>query len=246
MRIKSAFLILITFVVLAGNVLGVSVQIHPIRQQIQANQKTTSLEVVNNGEQSITFQVSAKRWRNILGKDQVDHTTDLLVTPPIFSIAPGEKQIVRVGVITLPDPSVGAAYRVFLKEVPAAPSKNSKNPTSSISLVTLLELSVPIVISPSIPSKPYASWEIKRVSDKKIRLTIHNKGKSFISLHQVSLKKENETRAFLRQPIENFILPNERKAFELELPYALKAGNIELEAKADQGEMKAIVPIQVP
>ena len=52
------------------------------------------------------------------GTDEYESTSDVIAVPPIFSIAPGETQIIRVGLVGGLSPDRELAHRLFLTELP--------------------------------------------------------------------------------------------------------------------------------
>lgn len=218
-------------------VFGSSLQVYPVRLEMVPRQKTTSLEVVNTGEEPIVFEIKPVKWKNIFGQDRLEDTNDIIISPPILSIAPGEKQIIRVGITVPPDPHRGGVYRLKLREVPSPDEKVAPR----LGIRALLNVSVPLVIAPVVPPKPQANWTVRKVGKDKVVVGMQNTGESYISLNQISLTKENEKRAFLRQPIGYYLIPNAKKEFELKLPCSFKNKYVELEAKTEQGDIQAKV-----
>lgn len=216
---------------------GSSIEVNPVRLQMLPGQKITSLEVANYSGASVVLQLSAVKWRKILGKDQHEETKDVVITPPIVNLKPNEKQIVRVGITVPPDAKRGATYRLIFKEVP------SPHLSSSFVINTLLEIRVPLVVAPLTPSNPQIIWTATQVSEKKLKLTLQNSGESYISLHDISLWDKDEKKPFVQKPISYYILPTQKLEYEFDLPNSLKKSDVEIKAETDQGEIKAVVPI---
>lgn len=193
--------------------------------------------MTNYGDDPIVLQLGAVGWTKVFGQDRHESTKDIVITPPMVNLGPQEKQIIRVGVTVPPDPKRGATYRLIFKEVPSPDS----GPYFGIK--TLLEVRVPLVIAPLVPSKPEVTWKIKKISDKKISVEIQNIGDSYISLHEISLSAKDEKRSFYREPVSSYILPSQKQEFELNLLSSMNKNNVEIKAETDQGEITATVPV---
>jgi fimbrial chaperone protein len=152
-----------------------SLQISPIRVQLLPGQKTTSMNINNNSGNPVVVQLSVVKWDYHNGQDVYTHTKDIIATPPIATIQPQEKQIVRLGVIAPPKAQKGETYRLIIKEVPVS----TFEPLMGIH--TLLEIRMPIVVAPFTPSKPQIVWTANRVGEKKLNVKWENTGESYVS-----------------------------------------------------------------
>ena len=67
----------------------------PLGLAIGANELSGSVVVTNTGSDEIVIQARPYAWSQS-GKESRADTRDLIVNPPIFKLAPGEQQLVRV------------------------------------------------------------------------------------------------------------------------------------------------------
>lgn len=216
---------------------GSSIEVNPVRLQMLPGQKITSFEITNYSGAQVVLQLSAVRWTKVFGKDRHEETKDVVITPPLMHLNPQEKQLVRIGITTPPNAKKGETYRIIIKEVP------SSNVMPSLSINTLLEIRVPLVVAPLVPSQPKIIWKVTRSGAKKLTLSLQNVGESYISLHGISLSNKNEKKPFVEKPISYYILPSQKQEYEFDLPNSLKKSDVEIKADTDQGEITAIVPI---
>lgn len=99
---------------------GGSILLWPVNPVIEADERAAALWLENPGKTPVTLQVRIYAWAQQDGKNVYAAQDAILGTPPIATIAPGEKQLVRL-TRTLPG-AVGAetAYRVVIDEIPMA------------------------------------------------------------------------------------------------------------------------------
>ena len=98
-----------------------SFEVNPIRVDLAPQERSAALTVKNNGAESVVVQVSVLAWSQQDGRDVLSPTNEVLVSPPIATIAPDKEQIIRVGLRRAPDKERELSYRLFLQEVPAPP-----------------------------------------------------------------------------------------------------------------------------
>lgn len=119
--------------------LGVS----PTRIELRARTPTAAVTVSNPNAEPVVVQTQTVTWRREGKEDRYATTTDLIATPPIFTIAPNGTQIVRIGLRRPIGPSRELTYRLFLQEVPQESPK--PNPAG---VRIVLRLSLPVFVKP--------------------------------------------------------------------------------------------------
>lgn len=96
-----------------------SFRVDPVNVFLPVDKATTSLSVGNNADQPVAIRVSALRWTQLDGEDVYAPTSDVIASPPIFTLEPGGKQLIRLG---LRQRQPGAAYRIMVEEIPSGES----------------------------------------------------------------------------------------------------------------------------
>jgi fimbrial chaperone protein len=142
--------------------------ITPVRIEMQPGRRAASLEVENTGADPAQIQVERYAWQQTVdGEDQLQSTEEFIATPPIFSLAPGQKQIVRVLILAPPEPQREVAYRLILQETPLVePAPNS--------VAVALRISLPVFITPA-SAQPDLDWRL--VTDgSTTQLEVANRG----------------------------------------------------------------------
>src|SRR5215475_8867520 len=80
----------------AGPAAASSISVAPIRVELSSGKRTAVLTVRNQDESPVVVQARPAAWSQRDGEDQLDDTHDLVVTPPIFTIAGKGSQVLRV------------------------------------------------------------------------------------------------------------------------------------------------------
>jgi fimbrial chaperone protein len=99
---------------------GGSILIWPVGPVIENDARAAALWLENPGQVPVTLQVRIYAWAQQDGKNVYAVQDAILGTPPIVTIAPGEKQLVRLTRTAPTAAATEAAYRVVVDEIPAA------------------------------------------------------------------------------------------------------------------------------
>lgn len=127
---------------------------------------SASVEFTNAGEAAQELEIGVRSWTRSDGGDDGEPTEDLVASPSIFIIAPGQTQLVRLGPARELSGTVERAYRLVATEVPSASSDGS--------VQTLLRMRLPVFIAPhAIEAGPLA-WNVTRAGPTRLLITTKN------------------------------------------------------------------------
>lgn len=213
---------------LAGNF-----SVFPIRVDLGGAQTVASLTVRNTGTEPATIQLQPTTWRQQDGRDVLEPTRELLVTPPIFTVPPGGSQIVRAGLRHAPDAGVELPYRLILREILPEPKPGFTG------LRVALELSVPVFVAPkSGQAVPSLQWLLVAGAEGS-RLQVTNAGNGHVRIGSFTLTAPSGESI---GPIDvgAYLLPGQAR--ELSLPRTPSAtSGLRVTARTGHGELAADV-----
>ena len=152
-----------------------TLQVNPVLVEIGAARRTGSVTVRNVENVPVTIRAYPLAWRQAEGEDHYDETSAIIVSPPVFTIAPGGSQIVRVG-------QRGAAagpqsYRLIIEEVPEA-SRGS-------GIRVALRLNLPLYSGLSAGAPADLRWSAARQSDGRWAIEARNAGSGWVRVDAV-------------------------------------------------------------
>ena len=150
---------------------GASLEVNPVSLTLSAAQPVAALTVRNAGTQPASLHLQLMAWTQVDATDHYAATRELLATPPIFTLAPGAVQTVRVGLRRAVDPERELAYRLYLQEIPDAVA------TDGTGVRIALRIGVPVFVPPRAPAAPLLRWRAHRDGGA-IVLHAQNTGKS--------------------------------------------------------------------
>jgi fimbrial chaperone protein len=122
--------------------------VSPTRIELTAAKPTAAVTLKNEGGDKVVIQNSIVAWTREGKKDRYAPTKDLIVTPPIATVAPGGSQVLRIGLRRPVDPRRELAYRLFVQEIPPPPKAGFAG------VQIALRLSLPVLVQPAAPASP--------------------------------------------------------------------------------------------
>ena len=129
---------------LVPSVRAATFSINPLRVELDARHRTDIINLRNTAESPLRVQVRTMLWTVADdGQWQLTPSRDLIVTPELLEIAPGQAAQLRVGVLADPGASEGT-YRLLLDELP----NQDAAPGSVSEIRVLTQVSMPVFLEP--------------------------------------------------------------------------------------------------
>ncbi len=138
---------------------GGSLRVGPTRIELSVRHPVVALEVQNTADAPTLAQLDVFAWSQEGVGDLLAPTTELIATPLVLNLAPGETRVVRVGLREQNHTAVERSYRLFVREV--APTF-----VPGTGLQFALRIGVPVFAVPvdtrpgsvSVPGGPSWRW----------------------------------------------------------------------------------------
>jgi fimbrial chaperone protein len=147
-----------------------SLQVNPVLVEIDADHRTGSVTVRNVEAVPVTIHAYPLAWQQAEGEDRYEDSAALIVSPPVFTVAPGATQVVRVG---LRNPAAsGHSYRLIIEEVPEA------MPGTGIRVA--LRLNLPLYANVRPAAATALRWAASRLPDGNWVLEAVNSGTGYV------------------------------------------------------------------
>lgn len=202
-----------------------SVVIWPIKPVIESGARTTTLRLENSGKRTTLMQIRIFGWEQADGKDRYFEQKEIMGTPPMVRIEPGQKQLVRLTRITPSLAGQEQAYRIVIDEIPLPDNSSSaevspamKEPDVlpgasirfrmrySLPLFTYGAGAAPVSSQPAVSPAPALRWRVLMV-DKSRVLEIHNDGNRHGRLNNISVNRVGGTLSKLDN-VQGYVLAN--------------------------------------
>ncbi|UZW62195.1 fimbrial biogenesis chaperone [Lysobacter enzymogenes] len=230
-----------------------SILIWPIDPVIESDERAAALWLENRGKTPAQMQLRVFGWRQADGENAYDAQTEVLGSPPMIRIEPGQRQLVRLTrTVDVADGSE-RAYRVLIDEIPTPETESAESADkASVGIKFQMRYSVPLFVygkglwakqnpekkrDPASAARPTLQWRAVGEGGKTL-LEIRNTGTVHAKLSEV---------AFGPHPVAagqlGYVLPG--NAMRWPLPQGMKAEGT-LTAKINGGEAPQPIPAAGP
>ncbi|WP_322470552.1 fimbria/pilus periplasmic chaperone [Hydrogenophaga sp. SNF1] len=150
-------------------------QVRPVRLELGSRAPASQLTVHNPTTRPLLLQAEAFDWSQDGGADRLKPTQALIVNPPIFELAPGATQVVRVGLRQAVESGVERSHRLWLSQVPTPGDVDD-------GVQLLLRVSLPVFVTGVATPAAQPQWQ--RHGDT---LELHNAGGRHLHVHGLQL-----------------------------------------------------------
>ena len=209
----------VLFTALAGSASACAsaLALNPVRVSLDAGHPVGMLTLRNDGDQGTVVQLQASVWAQVDGKDVYTATTEIVATPPVFTVPPGGSQIVRVGLRHPAAAPRELSYRLFLQEVPPPPKRDFKG------LRVAMRFGVP-VFATSITARdglnptaaPTLQWHLKRAAGGLV-VSVSNPGNVHVQLVELTIGKPGATQALGRHATAEYVLAGQTRDLPIDI-----------------------------
>lgn len=154
-------------------------EIAPVVLELSDTRQAGAIRFVNKDDHEMSLQVRTNEWHQKDGEDVIAPTpanAGLLVSPPIFTLAPGAAQTIRV-VAREKGVTAETAYRLYIDEIPAV----AKEPAINFKF----RVSMPIFMEPADSANQKMEWRADTSSAPQV--VLHNAGNRRIKLLNIEL-----------------------------------------------------------
>jgi fimbrial chaperone protein len=214
-----------------------SFSVNPVRVTLSSKQPVAAITVRNSGSEPAVIQLETSAWSQEQGQDVLVPSSDVLATPPIFTVAPGKTQILRIG---LRKPAAGAGestYRLVLREVPSS--------AQTTGLRVALMISMPVFVMPAREVAPKLEWRATRTTDGQIRVHATNKGDAHVQLTKIELALAAGGKVLGGRNIADYVLPGNTRSWLLKSASAAADTKVQIRSVSDAGAFNLDVPLEV-
>ncbi len=227
-------------------------QVSPVRLQFESAQSAQALQVFNRGQNPLEAQVRVMRWTQEDGTDRLTPTTDVVASPAIMRVAPGNRQTVRI-VRLQPTPAADEqTYRILIDELP------QETPAKGVGLKILLRYSIPVFIAASSakPSDPADEAQAPHKTDLSrvcaqftprrgggTELRFSNNSPRALRISSVTAVSTDGKQQLIEDGLLGYVLPGKQMGWAIKSPAPLTA-DLALKARFNDDTNAQAVPLE--
>lgn len=199
-----------------------TLQVYPVNIDFSENEKAKAVYVSNAGESAINAQIRVFLWQQGAGENKLIETKEIIVSPPLTGIPPGQQQMIRIILPNQITTNAELSYRLIIDELPGSDEVQNGG-----AINFLLRYSLPIFIN--TPSTPVDNAKIHVWIDKSTTpalLKVSNENNQHIKLSDVSITNQGK-KVLVSKGLLGYVLANNQMQWPL--PAHLSSGqNIEV------------------
>lgn len=180
-----AFPVVMTAGLLASSpALAGSFTITPVRVFLTPKDRVVAMTVVNEADERLVLQTELFAWsQSSDGQEQLSDSEDLLVAPPIITVPPKGRQVIRLALTKPASPARQSTYRLFVREVVEA---NVKPKDNEVAIPIALTLSLPIFVTPAKAERQVACSTQPSDSGRELRIQCRNDGNAYAQIRRIA------------------------------------------------------------
>lgn len=226
-----------------------TLSVYPLKLRIAPGRLADTVTLGNEGARPVTVEARLFRWQyeppvdgSMDARELLTPTTELLATPPVFTVPPGGSRVVRVGRLSggaLPPTETG--YRIELAEVPDEAAKPLEGGAR-----TVLTLSLPVFIAPAdrkAAAKLSASW-LAPAASAPPRLRLVNEGQLHARLTTARLVQQGKPCA--EKTFGAYVLPGSSRQLAWPEAATCAGGNADLQLDFEGTQRRLEVTVALP
>ncbi|MDB5723209.1 MAG: putative pilus chaperone protein [Alphaproteobacteria bacterium] len=222
-----------TSTAMPGTALAQTIAISPVGISLAPGQATTVVRITNRGTEAAAIQVRPFAWAQQAGEESLSPTPELLVSPPLAKIAPGQTQTVRL--LLKPRASTAeVAYRILFDQIPTQPTSGG--------IRVALRISIPVFALPSAAVRSRLSWRATTGSDG-VNIIVVNDGPRHARLNDIKIFGSAGSLS-LRGPTTFYLLPGTQRQLSVSGPGSALGTALRITASSDEGDIAASATIQ--
>ena len=198
---------LLALLLLSRYTLGATLQVAPVTLDLESNQRATALYLTNSGDTPIHAQIRVYDWTQSSGKDVLTLTNNVVSSPAVTSLAPGQRQLVRIVVLNPVAHPQEQSFRLLVDELPHghlnAPDQNGVH--------FLLRYSIPLFIAPQELTREDETAQLSCQQENQ-NVWCQNKGNTHIRLSNVQAIANNGQVVDTLAGLAGYVLPGKQFA----------------------------------
>ena len=197
-----------------------SVLIWPIDPVLEADQQASALWLENRGTETANLQIRVFGWSQSGFEEQYRNQREVIGSPPVAKIEPGQKQLVRLTRTKDVPPGQELAYRIIIDEIPSAQPPVAEDGKTAAAIRFQMRYSVPLFAygaglwskedsarqrDPKGIGLPQLSWRTVAVEGRPY-VEVRNQGAVHARLTDVAIKQGGQSKP-LAEGLLGYVLP---------------------------------------
>jgi P pilus assembly chaperone PapD len=215
----------------------------PIRLELSLNAPAGEITVFNYTADPVQFQVTGSAWdESINGTTELTVSNDFIAYPAIFSLSPGQKHVVRVGLQGNAS-SVERTFRITVAQLPS-PQVKGQPPTGALGIQA--SFSIPVFLEPNNPTRQLELGQAA-IHQQTLSFHVRNAGSAYDLVTGIVATglDANGATVFTAKGAGYYVLAGHERIFTLGVPKGVCASvrSVKLAVVSDWSEANGVLPL---
>lgn len=208
----------------AGSANAGALAVSPLLLEMSPERMTRSMEVSNPSDKPMNVQLRLFAWSGGGFDEKYAPSQDVAFSPPMFRLAPGQRQVVRFMSRVTPDREM--SYRIFVDQIDPQPEGGG------ISMP--VRMAIPLFLMPGTASKPAVEWRLGADAQGPV-LVARNTGARRLRVTNLELASDAGVQS-VAPGLSGYVLAGQERAWRVK-PQS-DPSRLVVRAITDQGDLK--------
>lgn len=201
-----------------------SLNVSPVRVNLSDGHSKDVIRITNQEDSVKSYEVEVVAWSQTDERREVyTPTEEILAVPPLFSLNPGEEQLIRVGMLTNADAKTERSYRMFITEL--APPEPAKIETTGITM--RLQIGIPVFVAPAAAATTTLDFVDYLQIEEQLFVQFRNSGNTHIKVTEVHYTAPGSADKIVT-PAVTYILAGKTGYLPVKLPSGDQVGKVSI------------------
>lgn len=223
----------------ASRAMASALEVTPVRIQVDLPDMVSTITVRNPGTQPLAAQLRVFKWSHANGADELVPTKDVVASPPLAKLAPGQPYAVRIIRVSKAAVAGEESYRLLVDEIP-----DPKAQAPGFGPRFAIRQSIPVFFTDPAAA-PRLAWEAVLESGK-LLLRARNEGSKRVRISALKVTNAAGGPLATGSGLTGYVFGRSSEQWTLPATSkGLAAGSpITILAQSDNGPIKATVAIR--
>lgn len=227
--------------VLPGTSLAASLEVNPVRLELENGARGVVVTVKNQGTETTRFQASVHTWvQDEDGRMTLEPTQELFFFPSMLTLGPGESRPIRVGISSAPR-DTERPFRLVIEEMPPL---GPVPPAMGLKILT--RVSIPVFVAPTLKAVQGRVEDVD-LRQSRFRFRVRNPGTVNFFIRQTRVRGLDERGQSLveKDQVGWYVLPGGSQVFALDTSaeHCQRIRSLEVEVETDRGVFRQSAPV---
>jgi len=205
-------LLAIGLAIAVGGAFAGALHVTPTTITLGPGKATAVMTLTNEGDTPMQAQVRVFAWDQQGNEDRLTPTQTVVVSPPMATLAPKQKQSIRIVRVAKSAIAAAETYRLVVDEIPSA------NNAPNVGVAVQMRYSVPVFVLPKATMPPGQVTVAAHITGNTLTLNAQNKSETPMQASQATIEHAGGTTTPVVGGLLGYVLPGRSMQWTVPIP----------------------------